>query len=96
MTKTLSVKLGVAVLATGTLCVAGATAASAAPASAAAPRTALSCEFYLAGAGYIVGPKSTSACNTAAHGFPTVCEVGLEVLGVSATDARHACALGAQ
>ncbi|MEW2502721.1 hypothetical protein AB0878_19855 [Amycolatopsis sp. NPDC047767] len=93
MTKTLLAKLGIAVLATGTLCAAGATAASAAPA---VPRTALSCELYLAGAGYVVGPKSTSACNTAARGFPAVCEVGLEAIKVSATDARRACALGAQ
>jgi hypothetical protein len=60
----------------------------------AAPRDALSCEFYLAGAGYQVGPKVTGACNTAADGFPTICEVLLVDAGVASGHASRACALG--
>ncbi|WP_326837578.1 hypothetical protein VSH64_22265 [Amycolatopsis rhabdoformis] len=96
MVKTLLAKAAVVALAAGVVGVGGATVASAAVASPAAPRSEVSCAFYLAGAGYKVGPKVTSACTTAAHGFPTVCEVGLEAIHVSAVHARKACALGAQ
>jgi hypothetical protein len=96
MMKTLVAKVAVAALATGGISLFGATAASAAPTGQAAPRDALSCEFYLAGAGYQVGPKVTSACNTAADGFPTICDVLLVDAGVASGHASRACALGAQ
>jgi hypothetical protein len=89
-------KVAVVALAAGALGLSGSsTVAAAAPAGQAAPRNAALCQGYLLDLGYMVGPKVTDACATAADGFPAICEVLLVDAGVTDNDARYACAFGA-
>jgi hypothetical protein len=95
VTKALMAKVAVVALAAGVLGLSGTTVAAAAPAGQAAPRNAALCEGYLRELGYVVGPKVKGACDTAAGGFPAICEVLLVDAGVTDVNARYACAFGA-
>lgn len=81
-------------VAAGAIGLCGTTVAAAAPAGGASADNVWGCTTYLARGGYTVGPKVRSACTTAARGFQAICEVSLVDIGVSKTDAAHACALG--
>lgn len=74
-------------------------AAGVVPVMAAAPAqaTQAQCKSYLAGKGYIVGPRVSAACSHRAIGSAGIytpnpyCVVGLLEIGVRSADATAAC-----